>query len=211
MRIVNIGRALKGIALALLVPVVSAWAAHVYEVEEICFTAASERSPRDAFALKLDVVLSGPGGRRFTLPAFWDGDRTWRARPVATEPGAWRWTTERRTGDDGLDGRSGSFEALPWGSEDLAANPNRRGFIRVAPGRRTLAYADGPPFFWLSDTWWSALTGICGWGDACFGGVHSETGEPHAVCFNRWNAAMPRPTKTAFWTPMRTTSPNGRT
>ncbi len=104
--------------------------------------------------LEAEVEFEGPGGASTTVPAFWDGGRTWRARFSPTQPGSWsfRW---RAPGDDGLNGASGSFEATAYDGE----NPlYRHGAALVAPGGRHFAYDDGTPLFWLGDTAWNGVT-----------------------------------------------------
>ncbi len=145
-------------------------AVHVFEVIEETFIA--ETSPGNPYLdVDLRVTLKGPSGT-YEIPAFWDGGSVFRARLVATKPGTWTWTTGNRTGDSGLDNQSGSFEAVAWSEAEKEANPNRRGFIRVASNHHTLEYADGTPFFYAGDTWWSALTKIYSWGsDAGLSGI----------------------------------------
>ena len=50
----------------------------------------------------------------------------------------------------------GSLNAVGWDPDELAANPNRRGFVRAAAGGHALSYADGTPFFLVGDTWLAA-------------------------------------------------------
>jgi hypothetical protein len=137
-------------------------ATHVYEVVEETFT-ANKVYTNPYIDVDLWVTLTGPGGA-YQVPAFWDGGKTFRARLVATEPGAWAWSTGNRTGDSGLDNKAGSFRAAAWTEAEKRANPNRRGFIRPSANGRTLEYADGTPFFYTGDTWWSALTKVYSWG-----------------------------------------------
>ncbi|MCP4261388.1 MAG: DUF4038 domain-containing protein [Planctomycetes bacterium] len=133
----------------------------VYEVVEKVFHA--QKGYGNAY-LEVDlwVELTGPGAT-YRIPAFWDGGNTFRARLVATAPGEWRWSTSNLTGDSGLDGKSGTFSAAAWTESEMQANPNRRGFIRPSTNNHTLEYADGTPFFYAGDTWWSALTRIYSW------------------------------------------------
>lgn len=135
---------------------------HVYEVLEETFL-ADRTYPNPYLDVDLWVTLVGPE-TTYRIPAFWDGGNTYRARLVATQPGTWRWSTGSRTGDTGLDNHVGAFRALAWTDSEKQANPNRRGFIRAAANRHTLEYADGTPFFYAGDTWWSALTRIYPWG-----------------------------------------------
>ena len=134
---------------------------HVYEVVEKVFHAQKDYG-NAYLEVDLWVELTGPGGT-YRIPAFWDGGNTFRARLVATAPGEWRWSTSNQTGDSGLDGKSGTFSAAAWTESEMQANPNRRGFIRRSTNNHTLEYADGTPFFYAGDTWWSALTRIYSW------------------------------------------------
>ena len=103
------------------------------------------------------VDLEGPGFKR-RVSGFWDGGRTFKVRIVATHPGEWSWRVGSNHADDsGLAG-AGKFRAVAWSAEDLAENPNRRGFIRATDNGHALRYADGTPFFLTGDTWLAAST-----------------------------------------------------
>ena len=41
----------------------------------------------------LTVQMVAPSGTRHTVPAFWDGGQTWRARFIPDEAGPWTYTT----------------------------------------------------------------------------------------------------------------------
>ncbi|GEO23501.1 hypothetical protein CQA01_40350 [Cyclobacterium qasimii] len=139
------------------------FAVHVYEVVEVSFS-ANNKYNNPYMDVNFDVTLNGPGGKTYTIPTFWDGENTWKARLVATEPGTWNWSTGTgQTKDNGLDGKNGSFTAEAWTEAEKEINPNRRGFIRTASNNRSLEYADGTPFFLIGDTWWSALTRTYRW------------------------------------------------
>ena len=145
-------------------------ATHVYEVVEETFT-ANKTYANPYIDVDLWVTLNGPGGS-YNIPAFWDGGGTFRVRLVATQPGNWTWSTGNQTGDNGLDNQTGAFKAVAWTGDEIEANPNRRGFIRVASNNHTLEYGDGTPFFYTGDTWWSTLTRIYAWGsDDCLANI----------------------------------------
>jgi hypothetical protein len=191
-------------SLGLLAIGLQAQGIHLFEVAEIQFASTKPRTAHDAYALKLEVILSGPDGRPRAVPAFWDGDNVWRARLVATAPGSWRWFTRSDSGDASLDGHTGAFEAEAWTKSELAANPNRRGFLRVAKDGRTLQYADGTPFFMVSDTWWSALTRTYAWSnDNCIAGASFQKclSVRQAQGFNCLNviASFPSDTVKGIW------------
>lgn len=90
------------------------------------------------------------GGSAYTIPAFWDGGKTFRVRFAPTEKGGWDWTTVCPQ-DTALDGLKGSFRCVSYrGDLDIY----RHGFIQAAAGRKYMTYADGTPFFYLGDTHW---------------------------------------------------------
>jgi hypothetical protein len=131
--------------------------AHVFEVQEVTFQA--EREYANPYAdVDLWIELEGPGFSK-RVYGFWDGGRTWKVRFVATTPGEWRWRSgSNRSGDSGLVGGSGTLKAVAWTAEEIAENPNRRGFVRATPNGHALQYADGTPFFMTGDTWLAAST-----------------------------------------------------
>ena len=131
--------------------------AHVWELQEIALrSAASYANPYAEVVVWID--LEGPGFSR-RVHGFWDGERTFKVRFVATAPGEWRWRTgSNQPGDAGLNGGRGQLRAVPWTEDERQQNPNRRGFVRAAANGHALAYADGTPFFLLGDTWLAAST-----------------------------------------------------
>ena len=86
---------------------------HVYEMVEVSFTAAKSYD-NPYLDVDLWVDLKGPDQLNYRIPAFWDGGQTWRARLAATAPGDWHWSTGNKTGDPGLDGKTGRFNAIAW-------------------------------------------------------------------------------------------------
>jgi hypothetical protein len=116
---------------------------------------AERRHPDPFHQVVLDVLFTDPAGRTRTVPAFWAGGRQWKARYASPLPGTHTWISRctDRT-DDGLHGRSGEVELVPYRGE----NPlYRHGPLRAAAGRRHLEHLDGTPFLWLGDTWWMGL------------------------------------------------------
>ena len=135
--------------------------AHVWEMQEITLATAHEY-PNPYAEVECWVELAGPGfaGRVY---GFWDGGRTFKVRLVATQPGEWSWRVASNHPDDaGLQG-AGKFRAVAWSDAELAANPNRRGFVRASENGHALRYADGTPFFLTGDTWLAASTWRLPW------------------------------------------------
>jgi hypothetical protein len=109
------------------------------------------------------IELEGPGFAR-RVHGFWDVDRIWRVRFVATDPGEWRWRVgSNQLDDSGLNGGLGALRAVAWDEDEIADNANRRGFVRNSPNGRALVYADGTPFFMIGDTWLAASTWRLPW------------------------------------------------
>lgn len=103
--------------------------------------------------LQLEVEFTAPSGKQITVLGFWDGDTNWKVRFSPDEPGKWTYRTRAsQSVDGGLHNRSGEFECVPYQGRNRLY---RRGALRVADNKRFLVYADGSPFFWLSDTAWN--------------------------------------------------------
>lgn len=101
---------------------------------------------------KLRVAFTTPSGEKRTMLGFWDGGRTWAVRFSPDEIGTWSYrTTCSDSSNEGLDGKTGSFECVPYkGESDFF----RHGELRLSENRRFFEHADGTPFFWLADTVW---------------------------------------------------------
>ena len=98
----------------------------------------------------LEVAVAHPSGVSFTVPGFWDGNDTFRARFVPSKPGVWTW--ESTSPDSGMCD-SGTIEVDP----STSTRPlHRHGYLQA--GGRVLRHADETPFFWLADTAWTAAT-----------------------------------------------------
>lgn len=129
---------------------------HTWQKVEVELTAELEYSSP---YLEVDVWvdLRGPGFSKRCY-GFWDGGSTWRVRVMATSPGTWSWTSGSNRDDAGLNGRTGSFEAIDWTESEKQENALRRGMIRTTSNGHAFEYADGTPMFWLADTWWPCMT-----------------------------------------------------
>ena len=130
---------------------------HIWEQVEITLTA--ENSYVNPYKdVEVWIRLSGPAFDK-KVYGFWDGGSTFKVRIMATTPGEWVWITSSNTEDKGLNGKSGSFRAIPWTEDEIKTNPNRRGLIRTNPkSPHGFIYPDGTPFFFIADTWWAAMT-----------------------------------------------------
>ncbi len=134
----------------------------VWEVQEVTFETAREYA-NPYVDVEMWIELEGPDFKR-RVYGFWDGERTFKVRFVATSPGDWNWRSGSNRSDDvGLNGGRGTFRAVAWDAADIQQNPNRRGFIRASANGHALRYADGTPFFLVGDTWLAASTWRLPW------------------------------------------------
>jgi len=138
-----------------------------WEPYEITMTASSELSNPYVETLPDDgtpyvkVAFTGVSGAakgmRYTITGFWDGGKTFKAR--FAPPAAGEWSYAASSADAGLAAVKGSFECTAWTDAEKAATPTRHGFVRVAGNGpragRYFEYADGTPFLWIGDTWWT--------------------------------------------------------
>ena len=89
------------------------------------------------------ALFSGPEGEALVVPAFYDGDGTWRVRFSPRTPGDWSVRLQSSPADPELTWE-GHFTALPADS---------RGYLRATPGQGWgLAYESGAPALILGDT-----------------------------------------------------------
>ena len=125
-----------------------------WRVLELGFTAQLEQS--DPYRnLELDTIFTHESGLELKMPAFWDGEQSWKVRFAAPEPGIWNYITHcSNARENGLHLQSGSFEVQPYGG-NLALY--QHGFLKVSKNSRYLEHADGTPFYWLGDTHWLGL------------------------------------------------------
>ena len=130
---------------------------HTWEMQEISLRA--EQTYDNYYTdVTCWIELTGPDFSK-RIYGFWDGDKIYKFRIVATKPGKWEWISGSNQPDDaGLNGKTGRFNATEWTEEEKLQNPNRRGFIRATPNGHALQYADGNAFFMIGDTWLSGST-----------------------------------------------------
>lgn len=130
---------------------------------EIEFT--SEKDYDDpVFTVDTDVVFYNESAKiALTIPAFWDGGRSWKVRFAPTATGDWQFYTKcSDTENKGLHHRGGTVSVKEY-SGDL--DIYKHGFIKTETGKNYFMYADGTPFFYLGDTHWTlAIEEIDGYG-----------------------------------------------
>jgi hypothetical protein len=123
------------------------------------WTIVSAKAYSDPFnQVELDVVFERDG-QHWRVPTFWRGENRWTVRFRPPQPGEYRYhyeSNDKRNGD--LNGHAGRVEVRGIESGLIA-----RGMPRVSSNHRYFETADGKPFFWLGDTWWTGLSGRLSW------------------------------------------------
>ena len=125
--------------------------AETWRAVELMFE--SDKAYADPFNdVTLDLLLYG-NGRLYTIPGFWDGGNTWRARFVCPAAGTWQCKTVCSDETNAaLHGRTATVSCTAY-SGDLAVY--QHGFVTTRYGEKYLTYEDGTPFFYFGDTHWS--------------------------------------------------------
>jgi len=104
----------------------------------------------------MDVTFEGPNDTTMVMPAFWDGDVTWKVRFAPTYIGVWEYTTScNDTSNTGLHNQTGTIGCVSYtGNLEIF----QRGFVKARSGERYFSYNDGESFFYLGDTHWGMPT-----------------------------------------------------
>jgi Protein of unknown function (DUF4038)/Domain of unknown function (DUF5060) len=124
-------------------------------------TIESHKTYADPFNdVDVDVIFSREG-ESWRVPTFWRGGQRWTVRFAPPVPGTYQYhleSTDRSNPD--LNGQEGQVTIAPYtGSNSLL----KHGMLRVSANHRYLEQADGTPFYWLGDTWWTGLSSRLSW------------------------------------------------
>jgi hypothetical protein len=96
-------------------------------------------------------------GRKIELIGFWNGGSEWKVNFTPPVTGRWKYMTY--SSEKSLNGKTGFLTVKPWSENEKAANPVRRGLVRVKTdgslAGHYFEYSDGHPFLWIGDTWWN--------------------------------------------------------
>lgn len=113
----------------------------------------SHKTYADPFnEIVLNVQLTSPSGKTYTIPTFWMGEERWAVRFMPEETGLHILITVcSDTQNSAL--HAVEDEILVTQGEQ-AAPPQ----LKVSADKTYLVTKDDTPFFWLSDTWWMALS-----------------------------------------------------
>ena len=124
-------------------------------------TFESHKTYADPFSdVDLDVIFTR-GRESWRVPTFWRGGSRWTVRFAPPAPGEYDYrlvSTDQANPD--LNGHAGKVTITPYtGTSPLL----QHGTIRVSANRRYFEFADGAPFYWLGDTWWTGLSSRLSW------------------------------------------------
>jgi Protein of unknown function (DUF4038)/Domain of unknown function (DUF5060) len=111
--------------------------------------------------VEVDVDVTGPDGRVWSVPAFWAGEDRFKVRFAGPDEGRYERVSRCSDGSDqGLHRQHASVIVRGYDG----ANPlYQHGRIRASPDKRRFEHADGTPFLWLADTQWQAFTSRLDW------------------------------------------------
>lgn len=152
-------------AVFLLVTFNTCFAGEVHLWEKVEITLHTDKSYENPYKeVEVWVDLKGPGFEKRCY-GFWDGDNVFRVRVLASAAGTWRWRSGSNQPDKGLNGKTGSFEAVEWSEVQKENNSCRRGMVKASANGHAFEWADGTPFFLTGDTWWPVGTFRYRWYD----------------------------------------------
>ena len=125
------------------------------------WTIVSGKSYVDPFNdVDVDVVFQR-NGQEWRVPTFWRGGSRWTVRFAPPEPGEYTYrldSTDKSNPD--LNGHAGRLTITAYKGTNALL---QHGMLRVSANKRYFEHADGTPFYWLGDTWWSALSTRLSW------------------------------------------------
>jgi len=129
----------------------------LYQPIELSFTSAKKYTVSQTpwLSVSFDAVFLHSSGIKMTVPGYWDGGNSFIIRFAPTVIGNWSYTTVSDT-DTALNGQTGLLYVTPHLGGNLLYQNG--GFLKVSENGRFLTYTNGEPFFYLSDTWWYALS-----------------------------------------------------
>ena len=105
---------------------------HPWEVVEVALEAGGEHTNGyvqglpDRSAPLAQITFTGTSGTardmRYTLAAFWDGGKTWKARFAPPAPGDWSWSSASK--DSGLAAATGKLKVAEWTEAEKQSQPH---------------------------------------------------------------------------------------
>jgi Protein of unknown function (DUF4038)/Domain of unknown function (DUF5060) len=124
-------------------------------------TFASQKAYADPFnEVDVDVIFT-KGGESWRVPTFWRGGSKWSVRFAPPAAGEYIYhleSTDRSNPD--LNGHETRVNLTTYAGTNLLL---QHGMLRVSVDKRHFEQADGTPFYWLGDTWWTGLSDRLSW------------------------------------------------
>jgi Protein of unknown function (DUF4038)/Domain of unknown function (DUF5060) len=124
-------------------------------------TFESRKTYADPFNdVDVDVVFA-KDGESWRVPTFWRGGSQWTVRFAPPTPGNYTYHLESTDANNpDLNGHTGLAKIAAYaGTNPLLLH----GMLRLSTNRRYFEHADGTPFYWLGDTWWTGLSDRLSW------------------------------------------------
>lgn len=127
------------------------------------WTFTSGKAYSDPFNdVEIDVVFRREGSpQSWRVPAFWRGGDSWTVRFRPPTPGEYRYRVQSTDAANAqLNDREGRIALAAYQGDNALL---KRGPFRVSANKRYFEHADGTPFYWLGDTWWTGLSDRLSW------------------------------------------------
>lgn len=114
----------------------------------------------DPLSVEVDVIFER-AGQNWRVPAFWSGESRWTVRFAPATPGEYAYRLESSDrANHALNGHDGRISITAYtGSNPLL----KHGMPRVSASGRYFEQADGTPFFWMGESWWTGLSDRLPW------------------------------------------------
>jgi hypothetical protein len=124
-------------------------------------TFESSKAYADPFNdVDLDVIFS-KDGKSWRVPTFWRGGGKWTVRFTPPSPGTYSYYLESSDkANPYLNGHEEKVTLVAYTGTNALL---RHGMLRITANKRYFAHADGTPFYWLGDTWWTGLSDRLSW------------------------------------------------
>jgi hypothetical protein len=161
------GRAGKLLAfsaiLAVIIVAAIVWKAYHSAIQDGVFerTFESGKTYTDPFnQVDVDVIFT-KDGENWRVPTFWRGGSKWTVRFAAPAPGEYTYHLEGTDkSNPDLNGHEARVSIAGYAGASALL---RHGMLRVGGDKRHFEHADGTPFYWLGDTWWTGLSDRLSW------------------------------------------------
>ena len=151
------------VLLTILVEVVAAGANPPPQRQNRVFESSfeSRKTYPDPFNdVDVDVIFT-KGGEYWRVPTFWRGGNKWTVRFAPPGPGEYTYHLESTdTSNSDLNGHENRVNITPYAGTNALL---QHGMVRVSTNKRYFEQADGTPFYWLGDTWWTGLSDRLSW------------------------------------------------